>query len=297
MSGSSANTLGTAFHDRVRMTPTEADGEEVLIHETAHVLAARMLDESGSTTLNRLPVLNEGLAQWVAYRAPGGEARRQRDLFVAAVIHARHEVRLEELADFARFERRQDKGLQYPLGAVLVESLAERYGDQAPRHLLETLGKKDFPTNLGGLVLYQSLFQLAGYDLSVVADLFFKKLEATAKERAQEIAALPRLRGVVEAGESRLRITVRADKPLSDEHSILVRVRPTADADLTDYRVRFASADGAVEIERDAIALDTVCFQPGLRRGKTVFYEPWLCQSVKWADDDTVLEEQVPESQ
>jgi hypothetical protein len=291
MSGSRANTLGTAFHDRVRMTPTEEDGEEVLIHETAHVLASRMLDESGSTLLARLPLLNEGLAQWVAYRAPGGDARRERDAFEAAVIFSRHDVKLEELTDFDQFEKKQDKGLQYPLGAVLVEALAERYGDQAPRHLLETLAKPDFPNGPRGMLLYQALFQLAGYDLSVVTDLFFQKLEATAKARAKEIAALPRLRGAVEAGKTRVRIRVLTDKPLPEGESLLVRLRPTPDADLQDYRAWYARDDGSIELERDDIALDAVCFQPGLHHGKTVFYEPWQCQPVQWADDDSVLEE------
>lgn len=294
MSGSRANTLGTAFHDRVRMQAEEENADEVLIHETAHVLAARMLDEAGGTRLSRLPMFNEGLAQWVAYRAPGGEQRRERDAFAAAVVFSRHDVKLDELADFDRFEKKQDKGLQYPLGALFVETVAERYGDQAPRHLLETLAKPDFPNQPRGLLLYQALFQIAGYDLSVVADSFFQKLEATAKARAEEIAALPRLRGVVEAGKKRLRIKVLSDKPLLTEKSIIVRVRPTADADLTDYRAWYALDDGTIELDRDDIALDTVCFQPGLRHQKTVFYEPWQCQPVRWAEDDSALEE--PES-
>ncbi len=290
MSGSRANTLGTAFHDRVRMTPTEEDAEEVLIHETAHVLAARMLDESGSRLLGQLAALNEGLAQWVAYRAPGGEARRERDAFTAAVVFSRHEVTLDRLFDSSAFEMRQDKWLQYPLGALLVESLAERYGDQAPRCLLETLARPDFPTRPRGMLLYQTLFQLAGYDLSVVADLFFRKLEATAKARAAEIAALPRLRGAVEAGATKLKIKVLSDKPLPGGKTVVVRLRPTADAELQDYRAWHAAQDGTVEVERHRIAMDTVCFQPGLKHAKTVFYEPWQCQRVRWAADDSALE-------
>jgi imidazolonepropionase-like amidohydrolase len=120
----------------------------------------------------------------------------------------------------------------------------------------------DFTTARGGCAVSQTLFQMAGSSLSVVGTVL-PQLEATAKARAAEIAALPRLRGAVEAGATKLKIKVLSDKPLPGGKTVVVRLRPTADAELQDYRAWHAAQDGTVEVERHRIAMDSVCCKPG----------------------------------
>jgi hypothetical protein len=291
LSGSHEHTAGTAFWDRVRMRPEAERPLVVLAHETAHVLARRVVGEGGARVLAGMPVLDEGIAEWVAYRAPGGgEAERESNELLIAVLFARHEVLLEELVDFEALARRRDENLKYPLGAAVIEALVERHGEQAPRKILETLSRPDFPSDLQGLRLWQAAFQLSGYDLGAIVDVFFGKAEGWAREREGVIAALPRVRGVVRPGRTGIEVRVLADKDLPDGASFAVRFRPGEESGLRDHRVLRAEEDH-VFLERRYVAHDTVCFQPGLVAGGVILYESWSCRPVKWAEDDRVLEE------
>ena len=289
LSGSSENTAGTAFWGRLRMDPDSAHPTAVLAHETAHVLAFRLVKERGAAVLHRMPVLNEGLAQWICYRAAGGDQLRRRDRLVAAALFKRHEVAFEELVDYEELERKRDQGLKYPLGAALVGALADRYGDQAAQKLLSTLARDEFPSDQRGLALWQAAFQLAGFDLSVVVDTFFKQLEAWAKELQPELDALPRPRGIVEAGKTKLQIRLRTDRELPSGARLAVRLRPTEQSELSEYRTHDAR-DGVVVVDRGDIAHNRVCFQAGLAIDDAMLFESWQCQPVEWAKTDDGLE-------
>ncbi len=289
LSGSMPNTAGTAFWNRVRMEADSANPTRVLSHETSHVLAHRIVTERGNALLGRMPVLDEGLAQWISYRAPGGEGLARQDELIAAALFRRHEVIFEELVDFSEFERKRDESLKYPLGAALVRALVGRYGEVSVRRVLETLGREDFPNDRSGRALWQTTFQLAGYDLSAVVDLFYRQLEAWAKRDEATLAALPRLRAAVEAGKSKVAVRVLADRDLPQGARLAVRVRPTAKSDLSEYTLRWADS-GRVFIDRDEIANEVLCFQPGLSRDNAMLFEAWRCSPLVWADDDGALE-------
>jgi hypothetical protein len=165
-----------------------------------------------------------------------------------------------------------------------------RHGEQAPRRLLESMAREDLPEDLDGLPLWESAFQLAGFDLGTVADEFFGLLESWGRRHEKTIGELPRLRGVVEAGRTRVQIRVLGDPPLPAEAKVAVRFRPTAESDSRAYVTTWSEGEeAAVWLGREQIAHDTVCFQPGLPIGGAILYEAWQCQPVAWRDDDDGL--------
>ena len=291
LSGSLEHTVGTAFWDRVRMRPDAERPLVVLAHETAHVLARRLVGEGGARVLDEMPVLDEGIAEWIAYRTPGGgsEERESNELLIG-VLFSRHELLLDEMVDFETLARKRDRDLEYPLGATLVDALVERHGEQSLRKLLDTLSRPDVPSDLEGLRLWQAAFQLAGYDLGAIVDVFFARAEAWAREREEVIAALPRVRGLVQPGRTRIEVRVLADGDLPDGAEFAVRFRPGERSALRDYRV-FRTKGGRVSLDREYVAPDTVCFQPGLVTRRAILYEAWSCRPVRWAKDDRVLQE------
>jgi len=200
----------------------------------------------------------------------------------------RKEIRIEQLFDFDAFSRVQDRTLVYPLGAAFTQALISRYGEIAPAKLLQTLGKKDFPTNLRGHTLYQGLFQTAGFDLALVIDDFWKQLAVFEKKHRAELATLPRLRGSIEAGRTALDVHVMADKPLPDDWEVMVRFRVRDDSPLQDFETVYVTDDRARR-QRGVLLNDTVCFQPGLSNGNRSVFEAWQCVAVEWAGDDSEL--------
>ncbi len=288
LSGSMSNTAGTAFWNRIRMGNVTPALVPTLAHETVHVLARRMLTDNGLTELSNMSLFDEGLAQLLEYRYTGNPATQQEDELIAALVLQRKEIRIEQLFDFDAFSRVQDRTLVYPLGAAFTQALISRHGEIAPAKLLQTLGKKDFPTNLRGHTLYQGLFQTAGFDLALVIDDFWKQLAVFEKKHRAELATLPRLRGSIEAGRTALDVHVMADKPLPDDWEVMVRFRVRDDSPLQDFETVYVTDDRARR-QRGVLLNDTVCFQPGLSNGNRSVFEAWQCVAVEWAGDDSEL--------
>ncbi len=281
LSGSMENTAGTAFWNRIRIAPRTPDLVPTLAHESTHVLANRILADNGKDELDQMDLFNEGLAEWVAYRYAEGKERNA-DQLLAAVVFIRREIAIEDLFTFGTFVQKHDRTLVYPLGAAFIEALVGRYGPQAPAKILQSLGKKDFPSSLSGHALWQAAFQLSGFDLSLVVDDYWKLLARWARERKTEIADFPRLRGIVEAGTTTLDIRVAGDQPLPAGWTTIVRFRPTSSSPLRDFSVEAMVGDRATR-PRDQLVNDTVCFQPGLVGvNQRTIYEPWQCVPVTW---------------
>jgi hypothetical protein len=291
ITGTSTNTAGTAFWNKIRIAPSATDLTGVLAHETTHVLARRMVEDSGMRELGLMTMFDEGFAQWVEYRyADDKGVQRETDRLMGAVVYARREIQLEDLFEFSTFTKKHDRSLVYPLGAAFIEALVVRYGRDAPAQILGALADKDFPPGLSGQALWQAVFQLAGLDLVLVLDDVSKMLAAWAKERKAEIAALPRLRGIIEPGATILDVRVAGDKPLPPGWKRVVRFRPTAESSLTDYRTNSVQQDRARR-SRVNVANDTLCYQPGLVSADRTLFEPWQCAPVKWEADDTSMPE------
>lgn len=293
LSGSTDNHAGTAYLDRIRMKGSDADAGATLAHETSHVLAGRLAGGERGRQLEGMVVLNEGLAVWVEGKLKNKTGVDDAQEFSAAIVSARRMLTPRLLTDHAAFAAAVDDNLKYPLGAVLVDRLVERYGPAAPKTLLHTLASADFPRDLNSYALWQTAFQLAGFDLDLVLDDYARHLKQLERRFAARIAALPRARGslALSAGaddgedggddDEVLGVLLRFDLPVPKGALPLVRFRPGASVDSTRYRMRLGdfSKGGAytVQVPAAMIIRGEVCFQPGVMYGALIVYEPWVC--------------------
>lgn len=281
LSGTTDNHEGTAYLDRIRMNARGAKAVPTLAHETAHVFALRLAGGEQARQLGGMTVFHEGLAEWVEDKFKDGERARQRNELVAAIVSARRLVTPRQLTDHATFSALVDENLKYPLGAILIERFVARYGETAPRKLLLTLARDDFPRDLDGYALWQTAFQLAGFDLDLVLDDYARHLKQLEPEYATQIAALPRARGsLVDQGRGRA-VALRMDQALPAGTFLLVRFRPGMSSRSEQYRISFAALSPAghytAEVPARMVTRDEVCFQPGLMYAGVIIYEPWVC--------------------
>jgi hypothetical protein len=275
LSGSEANTEGTAFFDRIRMV---ADGPEplaVLAHETTHVFAERLAGGDRERELGKMEAFNEGLAHWVEQKAFRHSGLTDVDRLQAAIMSRRHLVSARQLTDMSALAREVDLGVRYPLGAVLIDVLVNRYGDEAPKKILLTIGSADFPRDLKGVELWQAAFQLSRIDLAVVFDDYTRQVRKWEDKYSGLIDDLPRPRGSLVRKGDLVGVSLRLDSPLPEDSSLVVRFRPRDDSPLRDYETRYPSSIAWRSVNK--VANEKVCFQPGLQSHRIVIYEGWTC--------------------
>ncbi len=179
-----------------------------------------------------------------------------------------------------------DRNLVYPLGAVVVDALIRRYGADAPKTLLLTLGRPDFPRDLEGYTLWQAAFQLSGFDLTLVFDDYARLLKEWELKSAALIADLPRPRGSLVRSDDYVGVAVRLDAALPAGWRAVVRFRPRSDSPLRDYVTRSTRDDIAWQ-SINSIANEKVCFQPGIGTKGIVIYEIWTCLPLDSAEKHT----------
>lgn len=282
--GSVPNTEGTAFFERIRVNPDAGDPIATLAHETTHVFANRLAGAERERELSKMPVFNEGLARWVERHVHDDGGLSDSDRFQAAVVSKRRLVTAPMLTDLERLARSQDQNLKYPLGAVLIDALIERCGADSPRLILSALGRPDFPRNLKDLELWQTAFQLAGFDLALVFDDYATKLKALEPAYARFIEQLPRPRGVLVQREEEVGVELRFDGDVPEGWTGVVRFRPTAESPLSEY-VASAALDGVAWHPTGSLANEEVCFQPGVGNGELTIFESWNCLPIDSAGE------------
>lgn len=304
LSGTTDNHAGTAYLDRIRMQVRDEEAIATLAHETSHVLARRLAGGARSRQLEDMMVFNEGLAEWVETAIKKDpEVTGQHEL-AAAIVSSRRLVTPRQLTDQDAFASAVDENLKYPLGAILIERFIARYGPAAPKTLLLALGRADFPRDLKGYVLWQTAFQLAGFDLDLVLDDYARYLKQLEPRYARQIAQLPRPRGSLvesaqgneddedDAGDDAAEsgdyaIALRFDLPVPRGATPLVRFRPGASTDSARYRTRYGqrATDGkySVAVPGNIVTRGEVCFQPGMIYQTLTVYERWTCLPVQAA--------------
>lgn len=277
-SGSAPNTHGTAFLGRLRM---RLDGEvgAVLAHETAHVAAQRMAGAERDWLWQAAAVLSEGLASWVETRFRERAERTDERMLVLAAMHARRELVIDELADPAMLQRVRDETIKYAAGEALIAALVRLYGTEALPRLLQAFDDPRLPSDLYGLPLWQSTFQLAGFDLAAVVDEFFRSVTEYSEQHAERVAALPRPRVVLVRAASSVGAMIVLDAPSSEAgvDGFVLRFRPRPDSPLSDYRQYPAFENVPVWPRARNMASSRICVQPGVEIGAEVLYEPWTC--------------------
>jgi hypothetical protein len=273
LSGSMRNTLGTAFKDRIRMVADD-EARATLAHETAHVVARRLVGEEGFTRWSDARVLDEGLASWVEGHFLEHPAAEQ---LVLAALLDRGALKLETIIDFARFVEEGDDELKYPIGRGLIDAMVRRYGEGSIHALLRAFGDERLPPKLSGAALWQATFQLAGMDLGLVTDDFFGEVEKTRAEHRAELDALPRPDTRLVTHDGWYGVEVSTTEP-AEFPRLDVRFRPAPGSPTSEYD-RSRVKDGEVAWRQaEQIQRRRVCFQAGLPLSKkAVLFEPWTC--------------------
>jgi hypothetical protein len=289
-SGSAPNTHGMAFFGRLQM---ELDSEvlAVLAHETAHVAAQRAAGAERDWLWKAADVLSEGLASWVETRFRERQERTDERMFLLAAMHTRRELSVEELADPLVFQARRDVSVKYAAGEALIAALVRLHGEAALARLLQAFDDPRLPSDLYGLPLWQSAFQLAGFDLAAVVDEFYRVIEEYAGLHADRIASLPRPRVVLVRAARAVGAMAVVDSPESSgtPYELVMRFRPAPDSPLSEYRQFPAAPNEPVWPGGGNMLGGRVCVQPGVRVGAEVLYEPWTCLPTSEAVDFEAL--------
>jgi hypothetical protein len=287
LSGSTENHDGTAYHDRIRMSAKGKQSLDTLAHETTHVFATRLSGGERSHHLGGMTVFNEGLAKWVEGSLFGQQPVDEEAQLVAAIVAQRRLLTARQLTEYDAWSGVADENLKYPLGAVLIAQLVQRYGPLAPKTVLTTLARADFPRDLEGYPLWQTAFQISGYDLDLVLDDYARYVKALQPKFARQIAALPRLRGSLVTTEDGYAVRLRHDVPLPKNGLAVIRFRPGKAGKSEQYHTEYTQPDSAALPSAAAppwlITHDEVCFQPGWMSGAITMYEPWVCLPVSAA--------------
>jgi hypothetical protein len=285
-SGSARNTHGTAFFDRLRMT-LASEVRPVLAHETAHVVATRVAGGRSAWLWGQASVLSEGVASWVEseFRAPSTRADDR--LFVLAALQARRELSIDELASPALLGMVRDENIKYPAGEALIGALVRIYGEDAIPRLLAAFTDPALPTDLGGYALWQSTFQLAGFDLAAVVDEFYRTVTAYADANAERIAALPRPRLRLVSAGGGYGVVPLLDGPggaVDDGEPVVLRFKPLADSPSSQFQTVNGVAGRPSWRGQFGIAGGRICVQAGIRVGGEVLFEPWSCLPTSGAE-------------
>jgi hypothetical protein len=146
--------------------------------------------------------------------------------------------------------------------------------------LLQAFDDPRLPSDLRGLPLWQSTFQLAGFDLAAVVDDFYRSITAYEAQHVDQVAALPRPRVVLVRVGRRVGAMVVLDPTHTEDaatQDFVMRFRPAPDSDLSDYRQFPAVARRPVWPSARSMSGGRVCVQPGVYVGGEVLYEPWTC--------------------
>ena len=291
-SGSAPNTHGTAFLGRLRM---ELDSEvlAVLAHETAHVAAQRAAGAERAWLWGAANVLNEGLASWIETRFRERVERTDERMLILAAMHSRRELVIDELANPFVLERTRDVTIQYAAGEAFIAALVRLHGEAAVASLLQAFDDPRLPSDLRGLELWQSVFQLAGFDLGAVVDEFYREIEEYRTLHAGRIAALPRPRVVVVRRRGAFGAMLVLDSPPDEaaQDRFVIRFRPAPDSSLADYQRFGAVPNRPVWPRGRSMVGGSICVQPGVEIGAEVLYEAWTCLPTSEAVDFDSLQE------
>lgn len=286
LSGSINHTAGMAAHERIRIN-LEPGWHDALVHETVHVLAGWVAGAEHTRGLDNMSLFNEGLAHWAEPSYRHSAALRGREQLVVATLFRRHLLSQDALLDNRTLERELDWGLQYPLGAALIEVLVQRYGRHAPHRILATLARPEFPPDLSGYELYRSAFQHAGFDLNLVLNDYALQLQRWSEADAALIDAMPRPRGLLVRASGKVGIAVQLDRPLAKGEYIVAQFRPRADSRLDEVvavdRLERLGARQVAWLPRAQVAGNQVCYQLRVQKGDYGMAEPWSCLPLRVA--------------
>ena len=282
MSGSRRNTRGTASLDRIRMKLGN-DAPYVLAHETTHVVSRRIAGGSNDVHWAVSSTLNEGLAEWVGHAVapqPDWAEDRADDLLILATLQHRRLLDVAAFTEISGVRKELDEDLQYPMGELMIEAVAKRYGKESVETLVRAFGTRTLPTAATGRTLWQAVFQIAGMDVSLIFSDVVARLDDEAEKRSAEVDGLPRPRAVLVTGEDgRVGVKLSAARgELPDGWRLTVRFRPRTDSDADEYSTETIEPGEIVWRDAANVSGGQVCLQPGLMApSRHALFERWKC--------------------
>ena len=291
-SGSAPNTHGTAFLGRLRMR-LGPEAPAVLAHETAHVAAQRAAGAERDWLWQAAGTLSEGLASWVETKFRERATRGDERMLLLAAMHSRRELIVDELVDPYLLQSVRDLTVEYAAGEALIEALVRLHGEGAVARLLQAFEDPRLPSDLRGLPLWQSTFQLAGFDLAAVIDELYRRVDEYASLHADEIAALPRPRVVLLRSRGSIGAMLVLDSARGDaaERELVIRFRPAPDSSLADLQQFTVEPNEPAWPRSRTMRGGRICVQGGVEIGAETLYEPWSCLPTRDAVDYGDLEE------
>ncbi|MEO1996530.1 MAG: ABC transporter permease [Planctomycetaceae bacterium] len=270
---------GLAYWDKIRLDLTVTEHQEtlqsILGHEATHVFLERLSDSRLTDHFNSTRFFHEGVASYVEFHL--FEPREGVDPLrsVAAVMHARKEVKIEEMVNSHLLTTRRDTDLVYPLGEVFVEALVDRYGEAAIGNIVRQLTRDDAPKDLTGLELWRDIFQACDYSFDELLNDFFARLDREVERHRALVDHLPRLRGVVTSNDDW--VIVQVQWKHIDGWNTTCRFRQSQDTPKKRYLHGMSNEQDVFYQDRGAFPEATLWFQLGLSDGQgRVIYEPWL---------------------
>jgi hypothetical protein len=248
----------------------------LLAHETAHVYMDYATDSKVSDDFRSTRFFHEGVASYVEHRFYRATHQLQRSRRVAAVAHARDQVRFTELCDNDALSRRRDPDLVYPLGEAFVAGLVARFGDEAPAAILRAFARPNAPTDLKGIALWQDVLQAAGFNLAAAENAWIQLLTEEAQEHRAFIDSLPRLRGAARLHRDEIRIRVSYEG--ATPGSLVCRLREDLETPAEHYEYAWQEDGNEFTVDAVDLAAGEFWYQLGWQvpgSSQTV-YEDWV---------------------
>lgn len=172
LSAASEHAAGLAKWKKIRMdlSSFEADLSQrrVLAHEATHVLQAIESNRALARQFATAQFFIEGMAQYVSFEVVPEPLRRVSNHALAAVAHARQDIRFDDLIDSAGFADRFDPELYYSLGDLWSIALVDTCGESVLGDFLRAAGRDDASTDIGGERFWRDTFRETGCDLDAV---------------------------------------------------------------------------------------------------------------------------------
>ena len=281
LTGSAPRTAGIAHWKTVQMDLAAVGRDPVSLvavlgHETTHVYIDHESRSHLEDDFNSTRFFHEGLASFVEYhlfRPASSLASIRR---VAAVMHARQQVKFEELIDDRALTEKLDTDLVYPLGEIFVAALVDRYGDSAPGKVVKAFNRPNAPKSLTGLALWQDVFQACGYNLSAVEDGFYRLLDQAVAEQRRFIDSIPRLRSAVVSDARRILLSYSYEARV--QGMVVCRFRPRADTPARLYEYAYAEQGKEFSVNASGYTSPSFWYQIGWRTpgASQPVWEPWV---------------------
>lgn len=275
MTTTSNQHLGTAFWKKLNLNLAGHDSIEelrqTLGHESTHVVIETLADYQLSSSFDSIRFFHEGVATYVE-RSLFTEVPLVENRLTAAVLAKQKQAGFERVVDNDLLRLELDTNAVYTLGEVFAAATVRRFGNESLGKIARTFSDKRHTEGLSGLALWRSVFQASAYSLSEAVDEYYVVLEEAMEHHKDTLDQMDLLRPIPSWDEDGY-LTIDLEESLPYEWEIVVRVRPSANADDVQYLV---TPQEYFSIPKTFFVGQSAWYQIGYQRGEDFpCYQPW----------------------